>query len=114
VFTRLEQLAPAGLADFRRADLVQRLVTDVDAVLDLLTRVLLPYAVAALVGIGAVALVGTLLPAAGLPWRRAWCWSGSSCRCCSPPPPAAPTAGSPRCAASSPRPPSTCCTACPT
>ena len=66
VFTRLEQLAPAGLADFRRADLVQRLVTDVDAVLDLVTRVLLPYAVAALVGIGAVALVGTLLPAAGL------------------------------------------------
>lgn len=66
VFTRLERLAPAGLADFRRADLVQRLVTDVDAVLDLVTRVLLPYAVAALVGIGAVALVGTLLPAAGL------------------------------------------------
>ena len=66
VFTRLEQLAPAGLADFRRADLVQRLVTDVDAVLDLVTRVLLPYAVATLVGIGTVALVGTLLPVAGL------------------------------------------------
>jgi ATP-binding cassette, subfamily C, bacterial CydC len=66
VFTRLEKLAPAGLADFRRADLVQRLVTDVDAVLDLVTRVLLPCAVAALVGLGAVALVGTLLPAAGL------------------------------------------------
>ncbi|MEU7907480.1 thiol reductant ABC exporter subunit CydC [Actinoplanes sp. NPDC049118] len=66
VFARLERLAPAGLADFRRADLVQRLVADVDAVLDLVTRVLLPYAVAALVGIGAVALVGTLLPAAGL------------------------------------------------
>lgn len=66
VFTRLEKLAPAGLADFRRTDLVQRLVTDVDAVLDLVTRVLLPYAVAALVGIGAVALVGGLLPAAGL------------------------------------------------
>ena len=66
VFTRLEKLAPAGLADFRRADLVQRLVTDVDAIVDVVTRVLLPYAVAALVGIGAVALVGTLLPAAGL------------------------------------------------
>lgn len=66
VFARLERLAPAGLADFRRADLAQRLVADVDAVLDLVTRVLLPYAVAALVGIGAVALVGTLLPAAGL------------------------------------------------
>ncbi|MET8149215.1 thiol reductant ABC exporter subunit CydC [Actinoplanes sp. NPDC049668] len=66
VFTRLERLAPAGLADFRRADLAQRLVADVDAVLDLVTRVLLPYAVAALVGAGAVALAGTLLPAAGL------------------------------------------------
>ena len=66
VFARLEQLAPAGLADFRRADLVQRLVTDVDSVLDLVTRVLLPYAVATLVGIGSVVLVGTLLPVAGL------------------------------------------------
>nr|BFE70653.1 hypothetical protein GCM10020092_039540 [Actinoplanes digitatis] len=34
--------------------------------LDLVTRVLLPSAVAALVGAGAVALTGTLLPAAGL------------------------------------------------
>ena len=66
LFARLEQLAPAGLADFRRADLVQRLVGDVDAVLDLITRVLLPYAVAIGVGLGAVALVGTLVPVAGL------------------------------------------------
>ncbi|GAA2480775.1 thiol reductant ABC exporter subunit CydC [Winogradskya humida] len=66
LYTRLERLAPAGLADFRRADLVQRLVTDVDAVLDLVTRVLLPYAVASLVGVGSVALVGTLLPVAGV------------------------------------------------
>jgi thiol reductant ABC exporter CydC subunit len=65
VFTRLERLAPAGLADFRRADLAQRLAGDVDAVLDLLTRVVLPYAVAALVGVGSVALVGTLAPIAG-------------------------------------------------
>ncbi|MET0494439.1 MAG: thiol reductant ABC exporter subunit CydC [Actinoplanes sp.] len=66
LFARLEQLVPAGLADFRRADLAQRLVGDVDAVLDLITRVLLPYAVAVGVGIGAVALVGTLVPVAGL------------------------------------------------
>jgi thiol reductant ABC exporter CydC subunit len=66
VFTRLEALAPAGLADFRRADLAQRLVADVDAVLDLITRVVLPYGVAALVGSGSVALVGTLSPPAGL------------------------------------------------
>jgi len=66
LFTRLERLAPAGLAAFRRADLVQRLVTDVDAVLDMLTRVVLPYAVTLLVGAAAVTLVGVLSPAAGL------------------------------------------------
>jgi thiol reductant ABC exporter CydC subunit len=66
VFARLERLAPAGLSAFRRADLVQRLVTDVDAVLDMLVRVLLPYTVALMVGAGSVALVGALVPAAGL------------------------------------------------
>jgi thiol reductant ABC exporter CydC subunit len=66
LFTRLERLAPAGLAAFRRADLVQRLVTDVDAVLDMLTRVLLPYTVTILVGAGSVALVGILSPMAGI------------------------------------------------
>ena len=66
LFTRLERLAPAGLADFRRADLVQRLVGDVDAVLDMLTRVVLPYAVTIVVGGAAVVLVGVLLPVAGV------------------------------------------------
>jgi thiol reductant ABC exporter CydC subunit len=66
VYRRLERLAPAGLADFRRADLVQRLVTDVEAVLDALVRVALPYAVTVLVGVGSVVLVGAILPAAGL------------------------------------------------
>jgi ATP-binding cassette subfamily C protein CydC len=65
VYARLERLAPAGLADFRRADLTQRLVGDVDAVLDMLTRVALPYAVAGIVGLGSVALVGALSPVAG-------------------------------------------------
>ncbi|GLY08341.1 thiol reductant ABC exporter subunit CydC [Actinoplanes sp. NBRC 101535] len=66
LFTRLERLAPAGLADFRRADLAQRLAADVDAVLDLVTRVALPYAVAAVVGLAAVLVVGALVPVAGL------------------------------------------------
>ncbi|MEV4276283.1 thiol reductant ABC exporter subunit CydC [Actinoplanes xinjiangensis] len=66
LFERLERLAPAGLADFRRADLARRLASDVDAVLDLVTRVLLPYAVAAVVGLGSVLVVGALAPAAGL------------------------------------------------
>src|SRR3954468_19198903 len=64
IFTHLAEVAPAGLADFRRADLAQRLADDVDAVLDLLTRVVLPYAVALIVGTGSVLLVGAMsLPA---------------------------------------------------
>jgi len=66
LFTRLERLAPAGLAAFRRPDLVQRLVTDVDAVLDMLTRVVLPYAVTVVVGAGAVTLVWSLSAPAGI------------------------------------------------
>nr|WP_221380750.1 thiol reductant ABC exporter subunit CydC [Actinoplanes polyasparticus] len=66
VFARLAELAPAGLAGYRHADLAQRLSADVDAVLDMLTRVLLPYAVAALVGLGSVLLVGAYSPVAGL------------------------------------------------
>ena len=65
IFTRLEALAPAGLAGFRRADLAQRLAADVDAVLDMLTRVVLPYTVAGIVGLGSVALVATMSPIAG-------------------------------------------------
>ncbi|GAA2903680.1 hypothetical protein Acy02nite_28610 [Actinoplanes cyaneus] len=66
LYERLEVLAPAGLADFRRADLAQRLASDVDAVLDLVTRVLLPYAVAAVTGLASVLVVGALVPVAGL------------------------------------------------
>ena len=65
IFTRLAELAPAGLADFRRADLAHRLAGDVDAVLDMLTRVVLPYAVAGIVGLGSVAMVATMSPIAG-------------------------------------------------
>ena len=65
IFTRLEALAPAGLAGFRRADLARRLAADVDAVLDMLTRVVLPYTVAGIVGLGSVALVATMSPIAG-------------------------------------------------
>ncbi|MDT5040936.1 MAG: hypothetical protein QOE51_1921 [Actinoplanes sp.] len=65
LFRHLERLAPAGLAAFRRPDLVQRLVTDVDAVLDMVTRVILPYVVTVLVGAGSVVLVGMLSPVAG-------------------------------------------------
>ncbi|MFB9178417.1 thiol reductant ABC exporter subunit CydC [Dactylosporangium sucinum] len=63
-YRRLERLAPAGLTGFRRGDLVARLVDDVESVLDLVVRVVLPVAVAAVTALGTVLLVGALLPAA--------------------------------------------------
>lgn len=65
-YARLERLAPAGLAEFRSGDLLTRLVDDIDGLADLWLRVLLPYFVAAIAAIGAVAMVAFLVPAAGL------------------------------------------------
>ncbi|MET7400988.1 ATP-binding cassette domain-containing protein [Dactylosporangium sp. NPDC005572] len=66
-YRRLERLAPAGLTGFRRGDLVARLVDDVESVLDLVVRVVLPIVVAAVTALGTVLLVAALLPAAALP-----------------------------------------------
>lgn len=60
---RLEKLAP--LTSQRKGDLLVRLVLDVDAVLDLWLRVLLPATVAAVTAAATVALLAILLPAAG-------------------------------------------------
>jgi thiol reductant ABC exporter CydC subunit len=65
-YRRLAALAPAGTPGLRSGDLVQRFIADVDAALDVLVRVLLPYLVAALVGATSVGLLGALLPAAGM------------------------------------------------
>ncbi|MGC0415282.1 thiol reductant ABC exporter subunit CydD [Embleya sp. AB8] len=65
VYERLERLAPTGLPAFRRGDLLSRLVADVDAVQDFFLRALLPAAVAAVVGAGAVLTVALVLPEAG-------------------------------------------------
>ena len=65
-YARLERLAPAGLAEFRSGDLLTRLVDDIDGLADLWLRVLLPYFVAAIAAIGAVAMVAFLVPAASL------------------------------------------------
>jgi ATP-binding cassette subfamily C protein CydC len=62
---RLEKLAPGGLSSRRKGDLLTRLVLDVDAVLDLWLRVVLPVLVAAVTATAAVALLALLLPAAG-------------------------------------------------
>ncbi|MCF3141873.1 thiol reductant ABC exporter subunit CydD [Streptomyces platensis] len=65
VFQRLERLAPAGLRERSRGDLLSRLVSDVDAVQDYFLRWLLPVGAAVLVGAGAVGFTGWLLPEAG-------------------------------------------------
>jgi thiol reductant ABC exporter CydC subunit len=49
-----------------RGDTLQRFASDVDAGQDLLVRVLLPYGATLLAGLGAVVLMGTLLPVAAV------------------------------------------------
>jgi thiol reductant ABC exporter CydD subunit/thiol reductant ABC exporter CydC subunit len=58
-------LVRIGPAESPRADGLRRLVADVDAVRDLVPRVLTPPLIAVLVSAGAVALQTVLLPAAG-------------------------------------------------
>ncbi|QHC30318.1 thiol reductant ABC exporter subunit CydD [Streptomyces sp. HF10] len=65
VYRRLERLAPAGLRDARRGDLLTRLVTDVDALQDYWLRWLLPASVALLVSGATVGFTAWLLPEAG-------------------------------------------------
>jgi len=65
-YARLARLAPAGLAELRSGDLLSRLVGDVDGLADLWLRVLLPGASAGLAALGAVLIVGSLLPVGGL------------------------------------------------
>ncbi|MGI5259081.1 thiol reductant ABC exporter subunit CydD [Streptomyces angustmyceticus] len=65
VFRRLERLAPAGLKERSRGDLLSRLVADVDAGQDYFLRWLLPVGAAVLVGAGTVGFAGWLLPEAG-------------------------------------------------
>ncbi|MEV6287536.1 thiol reductant ABC exporter subunit CydC [Kribbella sp. NPDC051770] len=62
---RLEPLAPVGLASTRSGDLLARLVLDIDAVLDLWLRVLLPLVVAVVTATATVGLLVLLLPVAG-------------------------------------------------
>src|SRR5271167_1715569 len=85
VYERLEQLAPLGLPAFRSGDLLARLTHDVDALQDLLPRVVPPFAIALGVGAATIALMWWMLPAAGLillvaltlaatlvPWLTGW------------------------------------------
>ncbi|WP_329196738.1 MULTISPECIES: thiol reductant ABC exporter subunit CydD [unclassified Streptomyces] len=65
VYRRLERIAPAGLREQRRGDLLSRLVADADALQDYWLRWLLPVGTAVLVGSGSVAFTAWLLPEAG-------------------------------------------------
>jgi thiol reductant ABC exporter CydC subunit len=66
IYVRLERLAPLGLPAFRSGDLLARLTHDVDALQDLLLRVVPPFVIALGVGALTVALVWAMLPAAAL------------------------------------------------
>lgn len=65
VYRRLERIAPAGLRQTRRGDLLSRLVADVDALQDYWLRWLLPAGVAVVVSAGSVGFTAWLLPEAG-------------------------------------------------
>lgn len=65
LYRGLERVAPAGLPERERGEVLARLVADVDAVQDLILRIMLPAAVAATVGGAAVAFLCSVLPAAG-------------------------------------------------
>jgi ATP-binding cassette, subfamily C, bacterial CydC len=65
ITARLEELSPAGLTSLRSGDLLARLLLDVDAVLDLWLRVVMPLLVAAVTATATVVLLTLLLPVAG-------------------------------------------------
>jgi thiol reductant ABC exporter CydC subunit len=63
-YARIEPLAPAQLAGFRRGDLLTRMVGDVDALQNLYSRGLVPPLVAALAAAACVGAAAAFLPAA--------------------------------------------------
>ena len=66
VFERIEPLAPAGLAAYRRGDLLRTLVGDVDALQGLYLRGVGPASAGLAVAVGCVIAMALLLPSAAL------------------------------------------------
>ena len=64
VYERIEPLAPAGLDAYRRGELLNRLVADVDATQGVYLRGLAPPAIAIVVGAACVGVAAAMLPAA--------------------------------------------------
>ncbi|MCX5387615.1 thiol reductant ABC exporter subunit CydD [Streptomyces sp. NBC_00083] len=65
VYRRLERIAPAGLRETRRGDLLARLVADVDELQDYWLRWALPAGVAVVVSVLSAGFTAWLLPEAG-------------------------------------------------
>lgn len=66
VYDGMERITPLGMTRYARGDLLSRLVTDVDAALDLPLRVVLPWVQATVVTAGTVAVLTIMLPGSGL------------------------------------------------
>jgi len=62
VYEQFERLAPAGISNFGRGDLLTRLVADVDTAVDLPLRLILPWAQSFLVILGAGVFFWWLMP----------------------------------------------------
>ncbi len=66
VVTRLAEIAPAGIPGWQRGDLLQRIVADIDRLLDLFVRVLGPAVAVAVTTLGALAITAVLDVSTGL------------------------------------------------
>jgi len=66
VYQKLEAAAPAALPLFRRGELLNRAVNDVETIQDLWLRVIIPWLSAAVSASGGIGIVWWLLPRAGL------------------------------------------------
>ena len=66
VVARLADIAPAGIPDWQRGDLLQRIVADIDRLLDLFVRVLGPVVAVAATTLGALAITAVIDVSTGL------------------------------------------------
>ena len=66
VVARLAAIAPAGIPGWQRGDMLQRVVADIDRLLDLFVRVLGPIVAVAATALGALAITAVLDLSAGL------------------------------------------------
>ncbi|RKR73878.1 thiol reductant ABC exporter subunit CydC [Frondihabitans australicus] len=66
LYRRLVRVAPAGLGQTSRGDLLTRVVTDVDALQDLPLRVVQPLAISGLTALLSVAVVAVISPVGGV------------------------------------------------